>query len=137
MITVVVPIKLPSLANMRGSWPRKARTVKVIRDSVAWHLAARATRPDLLLVDGLTVTMVRIAPRVLDDDNLQGACKPVRDEIARWLGLRDDRDVRIVWCCDQRRGAAREHGVEITISAREACDPGEWPEVLGVQEFPR
>lgn len=48
----------------------------------------------------LVVTMTAYLPRYLDDDNLAGALKPVRDELADWMGV-DDGDRRILWECDQ------------------------------------
>lgn len=48
----------------------------------------------------LIVTMTAHMPRYFDDDNLAGALKPVRDELAEWLGV-DDGDRRVMWECDQ------------------------------------
>lgn len=48
----------------------------------------------------VVVTMVAHIPRYFDDDNLAGALKPVRDEIADWLGI-DDADGRVRWECGQ------------------------------------
>lgn len=48
----------------------------------------------------LIVTMTAYLPRYFDDDNLAGALKPVRDELADWMGI-DDGDRRILWECDQ------------------------------------
>lgn len=51
-----------------------------------------------------TVVLTRVAPsNGLDTDNLAGALKGCRDAVAHWLGV-DDRDPRIVWAYDQRRG---------------------------------
>jgi hypothetical protein len=65
------------------------------------------------------VTLTRIAPRALDDDNLRGALKATRDEVAAWL-LVDDRDPRVTWTYAERRGAVREYAVEVSVA---------WPEV--------
>lgn len=46
------------------------------------------------------VTLVACVRRALDDDNLTGACKPLRDAIATRLGL-DDGDRRLEWTCQQ------------------------------------
>ena len=46
------------------------------------------------------VTLVACVRRPLDDDNLTGACKPLRDAIATRLGI-DDGDGRIAWDCQQ------------------------------------
>jgi len=48
----------------------------------------------------LVVTLTAYLPRYLDSDNLVGALKPVRDEIAEWMGV-DDADHRILWECEQ------------------------------------
>lgn len=62
----------------------------------------------------LTVTMIAHIPTAMDGDNLANALKPVRDEIADWIGV-DDGDSRIRWEAGQveTRGAI---GVAIIIS---------------------
>lgn len=76
--------------------------MKAEREAVAWVLIAqKPARPAL----PCTVLLERIAPSIgLDDDNLAGSLKAVRDAIAEWLGL-DDRDPRVAWKYAQRRGA--------------------------------
>lgn len=44
--------------------------------------------------------MIAHLPRFLDDDNLTASLKPVRDELADWLGV-DDADPRVRWECGQ------------------------------------
>lgn len=59
------------------------------------------------------VLMTRVGPsNGLDDDNLHGALKGVRDQIAAWLGI-DDRDKRVKWICEQRRGG--DWAVEVSF----------------------
>lgn len=62
------------------------------------------------------VTVVRIAAsNGLDPhDGLPAACKPVVDAVADALGI-DDRDPRVGWCYEQRRG--KRYGVEIRVEA--------------------
>jgi hypothetical protein len=79
----------------------------------AWeqrHSRARRERNAVVeALEGITtpwwsnyyVTLMRCGPRKLDDDNLRGAMKSVRDQLAQWLGL-DDADERIVWGYAQR-----------------------------------
>lgn len=56
--------------------------------------------------------MTRVAPsNGLDCDSLPASCKGIRDQIAHWLGV-DDRDPRVKWAYEQRRGA---WGVEVFI----------------------
>jgi hypothetical protein len=44
--------------------------------------------------------MVAYRKRLLDDDNLVGSLKPIRDAVAKWLGV-DDGDKRVRWECGQ------------------------------------
>lgn len=62
----------------------------------------------------LVVTITRVGPSKLDDDNLQGACKYVRDQIAELVGVDDGKDF-YTWLYRQRRG---EYSVEIEIEQR-------------------
>lgn len=53
----------------------------------------------------MRVRMVRIAPDPVDDDNLRGSFKSIRDGIAAALGVRDDpRDGRASWEYGQEKG---------------------------------
>lgn len=60
------------------------------------------------------VVLVCHVRRVLDDDNLQGACKSLRDSIAETLGI-DDGDKRISWTYHQI--IDRYEGVAVKITA--------------------
>lgn len=65
----------------------------------------------------IVVTMTRHSAGKLDDDNLRGALKAVRDGVA--LAYRvDDADRRIEWRYDQAKCARGEHFVTITIEGR-------------------
>ena len=44
----------------------------------------------------LRITIVRFGAKPLDGDNLQSACKGIRDAIAKWFGF-DDADRFIQW----------------------------------------
>ena len=111
-VRVEIPgLRLVSEANQRGSWHRGAGRAASQRAVVA--LALRRHRPVAVPCD---VRVVRVAPRDLDDDNLARACKAVRDEVARWLGV-DDRDPRVTWHVGQAKGRARQYGVRIVVRA--------------------
>ena len=69
-----------------------------------------ATIPPLPLL----VTITRIGPRKLDDDNLASACKYVRDQIAAAVGVDDGSD-RYTWRYGQRRG---KYGVDVEVTSR-------------------
>lgn len=104
-MTYVVPIKTVSGLNAREHWRVRAKRVKAEREAVAWALSL--TKPLRLPV---TVTLTREGKRKLDSDNLQGALKAPRDEVAKWLGA-DDADPRIEWRYAQTTG--KEYAVLI------------------------
>ena len=86
--------------NGREHWAGRARRVRSERDMVAWSLR-KATKPQLPLL----VTLTRVAPsNGLDDDNLSGSLKAVRDEVAAWLGVDDKRRDVVRYEYAQRRG---------------------------------
>lgn len=105
-MNIVLPLRVESEPNTRGHWRGKAARVKAQR-------AAMIALPSSLPIPCI-VTMTRIAPRALDDDNLQGAFKAVRDGIADRLGI-DDRDPRVRWLYSQERGRPREYAVRIQV----------------------
>lgn len=112
---VYVPIRTVSVANLREHWRVKARRAKAERDAVALLLRPMLRAEPLGAWVPCAVTIVRIAPRELDSDNLVRSQKHVRDAIAAGLGV-DDRDPRVIWYVVQRRGRVREYAVEITIT---------------------
>lgn len=105
--TTLLPLKTVGGLNAREHWRARATRVKHER----WTAAMLVPRHVLPCV----VTMTRLSPGTLDDDNMQGAMKAVRDGIADKLGVKDN-DKRIHWRYDQRRCKAGEYGVEVTIS---------------------
>lgn len=109
MIDLTIPLRLPSAANLREHWAKKHRRVKAERDAVRMYLGARP-RPPFPLV----VTLTRIAPRPFDDDNIRGAFKATRDQIAEWLGVPDN-DPRVRWEYAQERRGARVYAVAIRV----------------------
>lgn len=112
MIRITIPgLRLVSEANARDHWAVKARRVQRQRDLArmltARPLWARKAWP-------LRVTITRIAPRSLDSDNLVGSAKAVRDGIADALGV-DDKDPRVEWRVEQRKGRPGEYAVEVRV----------------------
>lgn len=99
-------LKLSSKLNQRVHWATKARAAKAERTT-----AYLVTRSHPL---PCVVTITRIGPATLDNDNLAGACKSVRDGIADRLGI-DDRSDAVVWRYAQRKAGRRVYGVEIDI----------------------
>lgn len=108
MKPILIPLRTCSENNMREHHMTRARRRKQQR--MASALMTRVTANQIGLP--CAVKLVRIAPsNGLDGDNLQGALKAVRDGIADAFGV-DDRDPRLTWVYEQRRGP---YGVEVTL----------------------
>jgi hypothetical protein len=110
-MTFLIPLRLPSAANLREHWRVRHKRVQAQRQLVAIYIGGKP-RPTLPVV----VTLTRIAPRALDGDNLQSAFKAMRDEVAKWLGVPDNHP-SIRWEYGQRRGGVGEYGVVIVVGA--------------------
>jgi hypothetical protein len=124
-LTVTIPVRTENVLNgSHRHWSVRAKARKEQRRAAALAcLAAQPTkqigkhvanlgRPALPAV----ILLTRVAPsRGLDDDSLPASMKAIRDGVADWLGLADDRDARVRWIYDQRRGAKGEYAVEVTI----------------------
>jgi hypothetical protein len=115
-----VQVRTQSEQNNRQHWRPVSKRAKQQRGVTVMVLRGMMRpRPQAPCV----VLLRRVAPGELDDDNLQGALKHVRDGVADVLGI-DDRDPRVLWKYDQRRvGRAgkgklpgSEYAVEIEIT---------------------
>ena len=113
MISIVIPVRTVSEANAHEHWRKRQRRAKEQRGIVALMLGASHVRPPVPCV----VTITRIAPGKLDDDNLAGSQKHVRDGIADWLGV-NDRDPRVKYEYAQRKGKPKEYAVQIEIMVK-------------------
>lgn len=115
--TLEVPIRIRNGCNLREHWAVRAKRVENERYHTGWALVGRfgpsfrSTKPDL----PLAITLTRLAPRQLDDDNNVAGCKAVRDAIAAWLGINDN-DPRVTWRYAQER--AKTYAVRIQIEER-------------------
>lgn len=114
-ITVTVPVRIESSLNRREHWRVRANRNTSHRAAAFFALRAAVKRFDPAILP-CVVTITRIAPRALDDDNLAGGCKSVRDGVADWLAV-DDRDPRVRWVCAQRKGKPHEYSAEVRIEA--------------------
>lgn len=90
--TVWLPVATVSEANGRDHWAVKGKRAKRQR-LAAKLLCPRATLP-------ATVRLTRLSRGRLDDDNLRGALKAVRDGIADAFGVADN-DPRLRFEYDQ------------------------------------
>lgn len=83
--------------------------MKQEREATAWATAGKKAPPV-----PCSVLLTRVSPgNGLDDDNLRGSLKGIRDELAAWLGV-DDRSPLVTWAYAQSRGKA--WGVEVLVS---------------------
>ncbi len=119
-----IPIALPSAANMRTHWRERQRRIKGQRAAVMLKLpvSALARERNWLELNGrIIVTLTRISPRKLDDDNLAFAFKGIRDQVAQQLGI-DDGDSCVGWHYQQERPddsgerASTKQAIRITLA---------------------
>lgn len=128
-VRVTLPMKTVSEANTRDHYHAKAARVADHRGTTLLVLRGHIAAAGPGLRAPYVVTLTRIAKKDLDDDNLRGALKAVRDGVADALGIDDGSD-RAVWHYAQRRGKpgdvtiVRGYGVCIEI---ESFKLGVWP----------
>jgi len=118
-LDVVVQVKTRSVLNLREHWAARARRAKAHR--AATILALRRAHPGgadaRWALDGdarLVVVLTRYGRR-LDDDNLRGALKAVRDGVAEWAGLDDGSDQ---WRWEYAQDRAGKLGERVSVSVR-------------------
>ena len=109
---IVIPIRTVSESNMREHWSAKHRRHKKQKGIVLMYL-----RHNGEIQLPCTVKMIRRSKRMLDDDNLIGSMKAVRDAIADFIipGLapgRADDNKTIRWQYDQVKG---DHAVIVQV----------------------
>jgi len=119
-IDIIVPIRTVSETNRREHWAKRASRVKQHR--LATWASLRAADTGRKLLGHIVVTLTRIAPRRLDDDNLRSALKACRDGVADWLGV-DDRSPLVKWLYAQQRGWPRHYAVRIQIATTTSAGP--------------
>lgn len=119
-LSLVIPIRTISEANVRSHFHAKAKRVKEQRSVARWTVGTRWRSVGLPCV----VKLTRVAPKELDDDNLRSALKAIRDGVADALGI-DDRDSRVTWDYAQQPAARRRYAVSIEIrKASESTESG-------------
>src|SRR5439155_277722 len=97
---VIIPGLRTQGPNAREHWGVKAKRVRKEREAAAFILGPRE-RPAL----PCSVLLTRVAPSAgLDDDNLVGSLKGVRDQVADWLGVNDRDRMRVRYRYAQKRG---------------------------------
>lgn len=120
MVCVVLPIKVISEANCRDHWRKSAPRKALHRCTARSLLLARAGRGPGAAAGQISITLTRIAPRTLDDDNLASGFKATRDGVADWLGI-DDGSKRLTWRYEQRKGTAGQYAAEVVVTWGATC----------------
>lgn len=106
---IPIPVKTGNGLNNRGNWRVAAARAKRERET-ACMLTPKTLAERLPVV----VTMTRKSAGVLDDDNLQGSLKHIRDGIADAFGVPDN-DPRITWRYAQQKCKRGDFGVGVEI----------------------
>lgn len=99
-VMVTIPgLRTVSESNMREHWSVKAKRVRLQREFVAVALASidDAATKQLRASPRVVVQFTRVGGKKLDSDNLVGAFKACRDQVAKWLGKDDAPGSGIVW----------------------------------------
>ena len=97
---IVLAMRTAPGMNVREHFRVRAKRVKAERAQTALALLGRE-KPAL----PCTVLLTRVAPSEgLDDDNLAGALKGVRDQVAQWLGVDDRKATVVAYRYAQTRG---------------------------------
>ena len=105
----ISPLRLVSEANAGGKLRAKISRKTAVKDAV-WK-ALELVKPVPL---PCVVVLVRTGGKELDkEENLPMSLKAVKDVVAEWLGLPNDRDGRVRWMMRQR--ADYKQGCEIVI----------------------
>lgn len=112
MIEFLIPIKTVTEGNAKEHWRTKAARAKSQRGAARLFGSAQCGKQDVALP--CTVTLVRISPGTLDDDNLPGSLKHIRDGIADWLGVDDKHRDAVRYKYDQSKG--KPMGVLVTVT---------------------
>lgn len=116
-VEFTIPLKTGTGLNSREFWAARAKRVKRERDATAAVMLDRAIRSAIQGVGPpFIVNLMRVKPRgtLLDDDNLRGSLKAVRDAVAKQLGV-DDGSALITFSYGQSKGP---WGVNVAIAGQ-------------------
>jgi hypothetical protein len=113
-LTTTIDVTLGRGQNMREHYRVRANRVKWDGSTMASHMTDDR---------GARVTLMRPIARIpLDTDNLSGAFKGVRDEVAAFLGV-DDKSERIHWVYTQEKGKGLKSTITIEVLPVADIDP--------------
>lgn len=115
MIHFVVPVHVRTKDNQRGHWgPRHAQDRKEREATrIAW-LGVGSPPPRT----PCAITLIRVASRPLDTQNMGSALKSVIDELAQGFGWRSDRESGVEWLFEQRAPPPAARGPRSWVEVR-------------------
>lgn len=120
-VGIRLPIEVKSEANQREHWAARHSRFKkqraALRSAAVAHAFGVLVAIKVAIDSGSRACVVfqRLGVKKMDDDNLAGAFKGIRDEMAKLLGV-DDADDRIEWRYEQKVSASK--GVHVTVGVR-------------------
>lgn len=114
-LSVTLPIRTESEANLREHWAKKHRRAKDQRGTARMILGQWRYSHLKRHAGSFIINLVRIGQKPLDPDNLANSFKHVQDGIADAIGL-DDGSARIEWSYAQEKGKPKEYAVRIEIT---------------------
>lgn len=107
VISVFLPIKTRGGLNAREHWAVRARRNKREKE-LAWLLCPKVKTP-------VRVTLTRCGTHTLDDDNLAGVLKSIRDGICLRLGVDDGDTASVRFSYQQEKTKRVASGVRIEL----------------------
>ena len=105
----LIPIKTVTGLNAREHHMTRARRVRAERAATAWVVKPFPTP--------CVVRLIRLSTAMADDDNLPGACKAIRDEIAKLCGCGDSPRDPITWVYAQEKCKRGQFGIKVEFLA--------------------
>lgn len=117
LVVLTVPIHTISESNAREHWAVKAKRTKLHRVTTS-RAVGTVDRVGDFAERGTyaAITLTRNGARKLDDDNLRGSLKAIRDGVTDGMGLKNDSDPRLRW--DYAQEVGKGYSVEITMVLR-------------------
>lgn len=117
-VEAVLPIRIESSPNLREHWTVRHKRALAHDEAVTYSLiGSRELRDVIAGGPPYVVSITRIAPTSLDDDNAVAGAKHVRDSIARLLGVDDGDRNRVRWIYPDAE-AADYYAVRVRIEGR-------------------
>lgn len=115
---VSVPVKTSTETNTRQNWYAVAGNAKREREATCLSLKGLHVEYPALIK---SVKLTRHGLRLMDDDNLPGSMKRVRDQVAAWIAGNNTPDGKgddsptcgVAWSYDQVKG--KEYGVVLEL----------------------